>query len=242
MPGWIDHLFVALVLVAAPIDGARERRRLQRELDAGNVNARLEAYARVMVWQWSGAAVLILFWVLSRRSFRMLGVQAPDGMGFVVASILVIAITVGLANQARMARGSAEFAARVREAAASLSFMTPSTPAESSRFTWLGLTAGVVEELIFRGYLVWYFASFAPLWAAIVITAIAFGIGHLYQGVAGVLKTTAVGLFFGVLYWLSGSIWAPMFLHAATDVLQGRLIYFSLTNHAAAAAQPIAER
>ena len=242
MPGWIDHLFVALVLVAAPIDGARERRRLQRELDTGNVNARLEAYARVMVWQWSGAAVLILFWVLSRRSLRMLGIQAPDGMGFIVASIVVIAIMVFLANQVRTAKESAEFATRVRRAAASLSFVTPSTPAELSRFMGLGLTAGVVEELIFRGYLVWYFASFAPLWAAIVFTAIAFGIGHLYQGVAGVLKTTAVGLFFGILYWLSGSIWVPMFLHAATDMLQGRLIYFSLTNHAAAAAQPIAER
>lgn len=242
MPGWFDHLLVALVLVAAPIDGTRERRRLQRELNAGNPDARLEAYARIMVWQWSGAAVLILFWVLSGRSFRMLGVQAPDGPGFISAAVLVIAITVFFANQVRAARGSAEFAARVRAAAASLSFVTPSTPAELSRFTRLGLTAGIVEELIFRGYLVWYFASFAPLWAAIVITAIAFGIGHVYQGIAGVLKTTSIGLFVGVLYWFSGSIWVPMFLHAATDVLQGRLIYFSLMNHEAAAAQPIAER
>ena len=242
MPGWIDHLLVALVLVAAPIDAVRERRRLERDLAAGNANARLKAYGRIIAWAWVGPAVLILFWVLSGRSFRMLGVQAPEGMGFIVASILVIAITVFLANQVREAKGSAEFAARVREAAASLSFLTPSTPAELQRFSWLGVTAGIVEELIFRGYLVWYFASFAPLWAAIAITAIAFGIGHLYQGLAGVLKTAVMGLFFGVFYWLSGSIWLPMFLHAAIDVLQGRLIYFSLTNHDALAAQPIAER
>ena len=130
----------------------------------------------------------------------------------------------------------------MREAAASLSFLTPSTPAELQRFSWLGVTAGIVEELIFRGYLVWYFASFAPLWAAIVITAIAFGIGHLYQGLGGVLKTAVAGVLFGALYWFSGSIWLPMFLHAAIDVLQGRLIYFSLTNREAPAAQPIAER
>ena len=242
MPGWIDHFLVALVLVVAPLDAIRERRRLERDLAAGNANARLKAYGRIIAWAWVGPAVLILFWVLAGRSFRMLGVQAPEGMGFIVALILVIAITVLLANQVRAAKESAEFAARVREAAASLSFLTPSTPAELQRFTWLGVTAGIVEELIFRGYLVWYFASFAPLWAAIVITAMAFGIGHLYQGIGGMLKTAFAGLLFGALYWFSGSIWLPMFLHAAIDVLQGRLIYFSLTNRDGPAVQPIAER
>ena len=94
MPGWIDHLLVALVLIGAPIDALRERRRLERDLAAGNANARLKEYGRIIAWAWVGPAVLILFWVLSGRSFRMLGVQAPEGMGFIVASILVIAITV----------------------------------------------------------------------------------------------------------------------------------------------------
>ena len=241
MPGWIDHFLVALVLVWSPIDAIRERRRLERALAAGNPNARLEWYTRIIAWAWAGPAVLMLLWVLSGRSLRMLGIEAPEGMRFIVASIAVLAITVFLANQVRAVKGSAGFAARVREAAGSISFMTPSTPAELQRFTWLGVTAGITEEILCRGYLVWYFASFVPLWAAIVITSMAFGIGHAYQGIEGVLKTAAVGLLFGVLYWFSGSIWLPIFLHAANDVLQGRLIYFSLTNREPGLAQPIAD-
>jgi membrane protease YdiL (CAAX protease family) len=54
-----------------------------------------------------------------------------------------------------------------------------------------------------------------------------FGIGHLYQGLAGVVKTGLVGMVLGWIYSLSGSIWIPMFIHAAADVLQGRMIYFA---------------
>ena len=241
MPAWFDHLLVALVLVAAPIDGALERKRLQRDLDAGIPTAKLDAYARIIAWQWGAATFLLVVWMVTGRSFRTLGVESPGGSGFALASAVVLTIAMFLVNQAGMARKNPDFAAKVREAAASLSFITPSTPAELRRFTFLGITAGIVEELICRGYLVWYFASFAPLWLAIVIASIVFGIGHLYQGVAGIIKTGTVGLFFGFLYWLSGSIWVPMFIHAAVDVLQGRLIYFATAGTGLPAAEPVGE-
>jgi membrane protease YdiL (CAAX protease family) len=38
-------------------------------------------------------------------------------------------------------------------------------------------------------------------------------------------KITLVGGVFAGLYLLSGSIWLPMLLHAAVDILQGRLAY-----------------
>ena len=240
MPGWIDHLFVALILVAAPIDSVVELRRLQRDIAEGKPNAKFDAYARIMRWQWAVAVILLVSWVLAGRSITSLGIVVPQGTRFLLATLLVTAITFVLARQVRSARRSVEFAATVREAAASLAFVTPSTYPEMRRFTWVGITAGIVEELIFRGYVVWYFSAFVPLWSAIVITAMAFGIGHAYQGLGGMLKTGAVGLFLGFLYWFSGSIWAPMFLHAATDVLQGRLIYFASSGSATAA--PIAER
>ena len=240
MPGWIDHLLVAWFLVAAPIDSMVELRRLKRDIAAGRPNAKLDAYARILRWQWGITVVLLACWVLSRRSMASLGILVPQGTRFLLAALLVAAITFMLANQVRAAQRSVELAAKVREVAAPLAFVMPLTHAEMRRFTWVGITAGIVEELVFRGYLVWYFSSFVPLWAAIIIPAVAFGIGHAYQGTAGMLKTGAVGLFLGFLYWFSGSIWAPMFLHAANDVLQGRMVYFASSG--STTADPIGER
>jgi membrane protease YdiL (CAAX protease family) len=227
MPVLIDHLLVALVLVAAPIDGAFERRRLEREIAAGKPDAKLEAYARIIKWQWGSAVVLIAYWLFSRRPLSDLGFSVPQGAGFLFGALIVAAFTFLFVRQIRAVRQNPEFAAQARQAAASLSFMTPTTAPELQRFSWLGITAGIVEELICRGFLIWYFSSFMPMWAAILVTAMVFGLGHLYQGFAGILKTGVVGLLFGWLYWISGSIWLPMFLHAATDVLQGQMIYFA---------------
>ena len=65
------------------------------------------------------------------------------------------------------------------------------------------LFGGVVEEVIFRGYLVgWGAALFGPgagLWLCL-LSASVFGISHIYQGITGVLTTGLIGLCFGLFY------------------------------------------
>jgi membrane protease YdiL (CAAX protease family) len=82
----------------------------------------------------------------------------------------------------------------------------------------------------------WCIGAVAPTWVALIGSSLAFGIGHLYQGVTGILKTGTVGLVVGGLYLISGSIWLPMFVHAAIDVLNGRMVYVAMRNTPAAAA------
>jgi len=64
-----------------------------------------------------------------------------------------------------------------------------------------------------------------PLWAAALVSTVGFGLAHAYQGLSQLPKITLVGGVFAGLYLLSGSIWLPMLLHAAVDILQGRLAY-----------------
>ena len=64
-----------------------------------------------------------------------------------------------------------------------------------------------------------------PLWAAAIVSAIGFGLAHAYQGAANVPKITLVGAVFAVLYYITGSLWLPMILHAVFDMLQGRTVY-----------------
>ena len=58
-------------------------------------------------------------------------------------------------------------------------------------------------------------------WVAVGVSATAFGLAHAYQGPRGVLKTGAIGLAMGALFVLSGSLWAPMLLHAVIDLASG---------------------
>lgn len=107
----------------------------------------------------------------------------------------------------------------------SVAAMLPHTSSELHAFYGLSFTAGIVEELLWRGFLIAYLSQFVPIWAAAVISALVFGISHAYQGISNTPKIFAVGLVFSGLYILSGSLWLPMLLHFAMDALQGRTAY-----------------
>jgi hypothetical protein len=106
-----------------------------------------------------------------------------------------------------------------------LELLIPHNGSELRHFYGVSLSAGVVEEALWRGFLMWYLTQVFPVWAAAAISAVGFGLAHAYQGTQQIPRITLVGAFFAYLYVLSGTIWLPMLLHAATDVLQGRLAY-----------------
>jgi membrane protease YdiL (CAAX protease family) len=53
---------------------------------------------------------------------------------------------------------------------------------------------------------------------ALAISAVVFGLGHLYQGAARATSTVVIGLLFSVLFLLTGSLLLPMILHAVIDL------------------------
>ena len=73
--------------------------------------------------------------------------------------------------------------------------------------------------------MIWYLGHVMPIWAAAIISAVAFGLAHSYQGLANVPRVTMVGAVLAGLFLLTGSLWLSMILHGAVDQLQGRLAY-----------------
>ena len=79
-----------------------------------------------------------------------------------------------------------------------------------------GVGAGDLATAAFTGKQL----GVAVLWA-VLVGAIGFGLAHSYQGVSGMIKVFAMGLAFGGLYLLCGSIWIPMLAHFLVDAIQG---------------------
>jgi membrane protease YdiL (CAAX protease family) len=82
----------------------------------------------------------------------------------------------------------------------------------------IAVFVGVYEEVLFRGFLLGrlrvLFKSPLP---AVVLSAILFAAGHVYQGALGVVQTSVVGLILGALAVARGSIWPCIVAHITID-------------------------
>jgi membrane protease YdiL (CAAX protease family) len=222
-PTLVDHGLAALIMVLMPLVSAWSWPRVLAKLqeDAPGVRSRL--YLRGMASQWLITALIAGAWLGRGRELDALGWRAPSGVGAWVAAALALAFASFMLAQLRSiaaARGQhAEIAAHLD---AEVPFL-PRSPREDALFAALCGTAGLCEELMFRGFCVWWASTWLGAWGAVVGTSLIFGLSHAYQGRRGMVKTGVAGLVAGALFLISGSLWVPMALHAFVDLHAGAL-------------------
>lgn len=222
----VDHLFIFLLFVVQPIYGYVEARYLDARARAGQPFDRARFYQQTTAIEWSMFAALGIAWVMLDRPVGDLGFVPAGGRGFWVG-LLVLVIMTGLLvyawRQASVATDE-EKRAQLRPLGRLVRYC-PHTSSELKQFFGISITAGIVEETVYRGFVIWYLAALMPVWAAVIVSSIAFGLAHSYQGTNGATRAGLVGLAFGIFYIGTGSIWLPIIAHAILDVLQGATIY-----------------
>jgi len=222
-PSPVDHVLVALFAVLWPAYTVLVwLPRVRHPLERSEPHTRLRVYRHVMIVSWSLTAAVLAWWFGTGRAAAGVGFAVPRGWPFWIGAVVAAAAAVLLGMQTAGVRASAEMRERIRRQLAGVAgLLIPRGDRERRAFTALSLTAGFCEEVLFRGFLIWYLRTWLPLPAAVAVSAALFGMAHLYQGWGGVLKTAAAGAIFGVAYGLTGSLWVPIALHATVDVTSG---------------------
>lgn len=219
----IDHIFAVILTVALPLLSYWNFRRLLARVEAGVENARLRAYLTTMAKEWTMTAVVVAAWVALGRSLSELGLRVETGAAELIGWGLALGAGALLALQTLRALRSSEALSKVREQLGPLTKILPHDKRELRAFSALSITAGICEELLYRGYFIAYLNAILGIWPAVFLSSAAFGLGHSYQGLKGVIKTGGIGLVMAGLYVLAGSLWAPVLLHAAIDLNSGYL-------------------
>jgi membrane protease YdiL (CAAX protease family) len=106
--------------------------------------------------------------------------------------------------------------------AASIQILLPRGGVETMLWIAVSVSAGICEELAFRGYFQRQFATLAhSRWIALFIQAALFGISHGYQGIEACAKIAVFGLLFGLLALWCRSLRPGMVAHAWGDIASG---------------------
>lgn len=224
----VDWIFAAVLCAALPLYAAWSYPRFRRQAAAGKPDARVREYRGTMALEWGLVLALGLFWIAQERSLGALGLGLDTGIPFALAAGLATILVVLLILQSRRILRDPEQQASVREQLESLAELLPRTGRERAWFSALSITAGVCEEILYRGFLLWMLTDLTGLPLAVVLSSTAFGVAHLYQGSAGALRAAAVGLVMALLTVLSGSVWLAILVHAVIDLTSGRIATGSL--------------
>jgi uncharacterized protein len=82
----------------------------------------------------------------------------------------------------------------------------------------VSLMAGIGEEVLFRGVMQAGLADRLPVWLAVGIAAVLFGVAH-WLTVSYAVFATLIGVYLGILFLVTGNLLAPAVTHALYDVV-----------------------
>lgn len=216
-----------LLLVAGMVlCGIPGQRRMMRFTSSA---LRLSTYRKAALALWVYALLaLLLTWPADLFTTRHAAAQMAGLLGSPLAAGSALLVVIGYFSLAFLPILHCGWRPAAREkyraAVQPLLFIMPVSPQERRWWIVLSLSAGVCEEVLFRGFLPQFLQGdghggwqLQPA-LAWLMSSLLFGCGHLYQGMAGVMRTALAGLMFSLLAILSGSLLLPILLHVLIDL------------------------
>ena len=232
-PAALSAVVVAgYLVVGEPFVGHVLHRRFEGRLRTDD-GARRSFYARLLVLEWGLAVLALVVWLsASGVDAGAVGLRWPrswPGPLAVATTVLVLGFVVVSTRALRsgaLAQGASELRrpgeGRHSEPAAHATLaLLPRTTGERRLFTLVGVTAGVCEEWLYRGFFLAVVTAVGdglPAPVLVAVGAVAFGLAHAYQGVAGIVTTGVLGGVMAGLYLGTGSLLLPVLLHALIDL------------------------
>jgi len=216
-----DWLLIAVLAVPIPLLGIALHRRVQTRSAAGTPRARIEHYGNIILLEWGLFLAALLLWGLSGRSWGSLGLGTPVDLGWWIGNVLSVIVSGLLVLQWLALQRDESKVPPVAGQIETLRDMIPHDPGEQRWFQAVSVSAGICEEILYRGFLLGVLTAIGGPWLGVLLSSLVFGLAHSYQGPVGIAKTAGIGLIMAGLTVLTGSLWAAILLHIVLDVTSG---------------------
>lgn len=184
--------------------------------------ARRWLYWRLLLLEWGLVAIVIAVCLVAARvGWSELGLRWPDRVSFVSGLVVVVVLAVTVLSVRALRTGVLRAAGSESAALRSVGSLLPRTDSERRLFSAVALTAGIAEEVVYRGFGIAVLAALAPSlpwWGLVAVAGVAFGLAHAYQGLAGILTTGLFGSVLAGVYLDTGSLLVPIALHVLIDL------------------------
>ena len=223
-PWWHTALLIAIIVSVSALSTAQAR-------SLGTHH--LGRYGFTLMWEWVLAAFAWWGIRLRRQSIHQLVGEWRAGARAWLADFGTALIFWLMAAIALAALSALLYLLHLRRVEKAVLELAPRTAAEFALWVALSITAGIVEEFIFRGYLLQQFSSIkGKLWIGVLASSLIFGAAHGYEGIGAMIAIAAYGAMFCALTVQQRSLRAAMMAHAWHDFLTGAALAIAKHLHA----------
>ncbi len=210
------HLLAAYTVLAAPWLAYLSYQRARRRIASGVPDAKSRLYRSLVGEQIITAGVVLALWGSGRIPATSLGLVAPRMWRSSLPALLFIVAAIAWSSL-RLRPKAVKIRRTLQHGIGAL------LPDSRQDRLWWGVVsvgAGVSEELVFRGFLLYYLSVYLPPLNTLeraLLTSLVFGLAHLYQGWRAIIGTGILGMAFAGLYLMTASLLLPIVIHAAVD-------------------------
>ncbi|GAB5522149.1 MAG: hypothetical protein Roseis2KO_00210 [Roseivirga sp.] len=204
--------------VLFPLYALITARKTQAYLQA-NPQLLIQTYKSIMVMQWAMCLPVLILLSLKETGLASIGLHFLTNPLSVVS--LVAAVFLGY-QLVRILPYAEKRLVRTKKKLKAVLYILPKNRQEHKWSTIVSITAGVCEEVLFRGLFYELLAPYMLPLYAILIVNLMFGLGHAGTQLKNMLSTMGLGLLWSLTYYFTGSLWAPILMHILVD-------FYSLT-------------
>lgn len=224
-----EHLLFAFVLIITPIWDYYDTQRLKRNSNSEN---KIRYYKTLCSWLWITSVAACA--AVGLRSIFMIRPDTQEAtwlfqhlwVRYLIVMLLSIFtasifIPIAIAGWKRLTKQPRKYSSADMMQKLSYAYVFPATCRERRWYAFLAITAGICEEIVFRGFLLHYLHVLPwklDLTVALLISSFMFGLQHLYQGIGGAVSTVLVGALLALFFLLTRNLLFPIALHAIMDL------------------------
>ncbi|MED3561645.1 type II CAAX endopeptidase family protein [Bacillus xiapuensis] len=182
---------------------------------------RMKYFKFVIYSEWIVTSIILLYVLFNKAAtFKDIGLSLPNEIQDKFIG-MIIGFCVGLLFLVFILMRLPFYKKRLDRQVEEIDYLLPTNSVERKWSVFVAITAGICEEIIYRGFVI-YFISSLPfsisIMPTLVISSIIFGFGHIYQGWKGFVLTTLIGFVLARAYSITGSLLFPIILHIIIDL------------------------
>lgn len=220
-------LILILLIIYYPISGYYEIKRLKNQ--SSNSNEKIKFYHNTIIWAWVPILLIFSLIPLSELSLNDIGIKWVNfdtstlpkwflytSIGLYIIHLIQNIYSIIVFKYHKKSRD--KVAQSISE---DHKWFLPINQREKQLWTRVSISAGITEEILYRGYLFFALETIFPSLSIIfilLISTLIFGIGHIYLG-KDVIKSTFIGFLFGVYYIAFDSVFPIIIIHIAQDLV-----------------------